>query len=268
MKRTILLTAAAVVFGAVSALAIEPQYVGPLGNPETPALRPYKAMWRGMKAFVHQTKRGFVEGNQRFPVVGSVEVLRGMRRGAIELGISTYTGMAGSRQPDYRAVSEFNVYIDEEPFLCRFTTGLTGISTAATFGAAAEEAVTTGLAAVLLQEATDRELPNALPGWEDPRLAFPPRARAADVAPCLFTRDEKRARQEELRRKEMARQGVIVLPPETETVIVRPEPMMIIDVPPPSAPREEASAPVVAAPEVVTVPLPRIDLPPAPVRVE
>ena len=99
---------------ATAAWSIEPAYVGPLGNPEEPATRPYKAMYRGLKALFVQPYYGFKRGNDKVKYIGSVEVFRGVRHGGVELIESTYTGMAGKRQPDYRERQYLNDKIDSD----------------------------------------------------------------------------------------------------------------------------------------------------------
>jgi len=108
-----------------SAWAIEPAYVGPMGNPEEPATRPYKAMYRGLKALFVQPVRGFNRGNDKLPVIGSVEVFRGVRHGGFELVESTYTGMAGKLQPEPQRLQTMNTYIDDDRRLAAVADGLT-----------------------------------------------------------------------------------------------------------------------------------------------
>ncbi len=89
---------------AVACSAIEPAYVGPLGNAEEPALRPYKWFWRGITAFAHQTKEKFVEGNMNTPVLGTVETARGVRNGSTEFLYSFWKGVLFSclsQQPNF-----------------------------------------------------------------------------------------------------------------------------------------------------------------------
>jgi len=57
LKRTrVLLAAALLASFAVTVQAVEPAYKGPKGNPEEPATRPYKWMWRGVQAFGWRVK--------------------------------------------------------------------------------------------------------------------------------------------------------------------------------------------------------------------
>ncbi len=105
---------------AGSSYAIEPAYTGQLGNPEEPALRPYKWFWRGAKALVYQTGTEFKEGNRDFPIVGTAYAFRGLRRGLVEWERSLWRGMAGSnnRTVHYKDVGPVNEYIEED-FLLR-----------------------------------------------------------------------------------------------------------------------------------------------------
>jgi len=97
MKRMVvlvLLLAGAVGF-AVSesrAMPVQAEYYGQFGYAEEPALRPYKWMWVGVKGFFHQTRDGFVRGNMKTPVLGSVQTIRGVRRGTIDLAEYTWSG--------------------------------------------------------------------------------------------------------------------------------------------------------------------------------
>ena len=71
---------------------IEPAYTGQFGNKEETALRPYKWIWHGAKSLVYHTTYSFSRGNMKTPVLGSAEGLRGLRRGTVELGESTFRG--------------------------------------------------------------------------------------------------------------------------------------------------------------------------------
>jgi len=65
----------------------------------------------------YQSVRSFVEGNEKFPVLGSVEVFRGMRRGTVELVEGTYMGMAGTPARSYKQLGSTNKMIEAEPLL-------------------------------------------------------------------------------------------------------------------------------------------------------
>ena len=95
------------------AYAIEPSHTGPYGNPEEPATRPYKAMWRGLKAVKYHTCKSVNDGNNKAQYVGSIEGFRGVRRGVVELGHSSFWGMAGTYPPPVDAISPWNERIDQ-----------------------------------------------------------------------------------------------------------------------------------------------------------
>lgn len=72
---------------------VQPAYEGKLGNPEEPALRPYKWALSGIGALFYQTGKHFRDGNMGTPVLGTVNTLRGAGVGSIELGESVYNGL-------------------------------------------------------------------------------------------------------------------------------------------------------------------------------
>ena len=122
MKRfaCVVLLAVCVLLLAREASAIEPAYSGSLGNPEEPALRPYKWMWHGVKSFMYQPIAALEQGNRKIPGIGSVQLIRGARRGSIELGEGVFRGLAGERPPacnQYKSLGQVNATIDTEPFL-------------------------------------------------------------------------------------------------------------------------------------------------------
>lgn len=84
---------------------------------EEPALRPFKGFWEGTKALGFQSRAALVEGNTKFPLIGSVEVLRGVRRGGIEMFSRTYMSMAGSHPRSYDRVGATNLFIEGDPVL-------------------------------------------------------------------------------------------------------------------------------------------------------
>lgn len=115
------LTVILLVTGSFSmAFAVEPAYTGHLGNPEEPALRPYKWLARGLAALVYQTGTAFKEGNRDFPIVGSVYAFRGLRRGLVEFERSQWRGFCGAnnRTAPYKETGKANAYIEED-FLLR-----------------------------------------------------------------------------------------------------------------------------------------------------
>ena len=95
------------------------------GNREEPALRPYKGLWRGVKALTYNIVDSLNTGNRKFPGLGMVELGRGTRYGAIELGYSTYMGMAGSRPAPVKSRSWPNDYLDSD-WLLRNSADLVG----------------------------------------------------------------------------------------------------------------------------------------------
>ena len=106
-----------VLSGLAVCYAIEPAHEGRLGNPEEPALRPYKWAWHGMKALGYHTWRTFKRGNIRTPVLGTVEVCRGVRRGTVELGESTARGSLFTPMPakgSYKKFGVLNQKIEDE----------------------------------------------------------------------------------------------------------------------------------------------------------
>lgn len=78
---------------------IESAYTGQFGNREETALRPYKWMWHGAKSLVYHTVYSFNRGNMKTPFFGSAEGLRGLRRGTVELGESTFRGANFAEPP-------------------------------------------------------------------------------------------------------------------------------------------------------------------------
>lgn len=104
-------------FGTQATFSVEPAYKGPLGNNEEPATRPYKWVYRGLRSLVYHTGDQFVEGNMRTPALGSVQGLRGLRRGTVELGESTYHGLVYAPAPDhkdYKNLSRANTIIEND----------------------------------------------------------------------------------------------------------------------------------------------------------
>lgn len=119
LTKALMVTVLVLVCGG-AAYAVPPAYTGRLGNPEEPAMRPYKWFWRGIKALVYQPAAGFKNGNAKTPGIGSVEVFRGIRKGTVELGYSVAKGVVGAVPPkadDYKNTGKANAFIDNEPFL-------------------------------------------------------------------------------------------------------------------------------------------------------
>lgn len=118
MKRIVWLFLAMVLLaGAVQAQVTGPKRTGVLGNPEEPALRPYKWVWYGAKSLVYQTGNHFVRGNMKTPVVGTVDTCRGLGRGTVDLGESTYHGLIFAELPPrdgYRSSGRANAVFEED----------------------------------------------------------------------------------------------------------------------------------------------------------
>lgn len=100
---------------SVPRTAIEASHWGPYGNPEEPATRPFKAFWRGLKAFNYQFRFTVNEGEQKAGRVGGgVQVFRGVRRGLVEIGAGTYMGMAGQYPLPVEQTHPANEFIDSD----------------------------------------------------------------------------------------------------------------------------------------------------------
>ncbi len=125
---------------------------------EEPALRPAKAFIRGLGSVVYNTVGSFVRGNENFPVVGSVEAFRGLRRGSIELVEGTYRSMAGSEPRRVRELGPVNEYIEDDLFLHHASDTVTaGVFYAVGFGRAADNATYWALGTQAAQQVTDLE---------------------------------------------------------------------------------------------------------------
>jgi len=112
-----------------AAHAVPPAYVGPLGNPEEPAMRPYKWLFRGVLALLAHPVIAFKEGNMKTPVLGSVEVVRGLRRGAIELDESIFRGLVFTPPPppgSWKEMGYVNTFLERDPFLAYLADFLAG----------------------------------------------------------------------------------------------------------------------------------------------
>lgn len=124
MKLTRFVLVSLILIGSGWAAAVPPAYDGPLGNPEEPALRPYKWMWRGFKALVYQTANHAKEGNLKTPILGTAETFRGFRKGIVEFDESMFRGMVGAVPPQagideyrYDRLMKANQYIDNDVLL-------------------------------------------------------------------------------------------------------------------------------------------------------
>jgi hypothetical protein len=102
-------------FSGLIAYSIEPSHYGKYGNPEEPAMRPYKALWRGLKAFKYQVNNTVKEGERKAGTTGGqIQFFRGVRRGLVEIGASTYMGMAGSYPTPVEELHPANVAIEQD----------------------------------------------------------------------------------------------------------------------------------------------------------
>ena len=109
----------AALMAASASFAVEPAYQGPLGNNEEPATRPYKWLYQGVKSLFWHTGDQFVEGNLHAPVVGRVQGFRGLRRGSVSLGESTYRGLVFAPVPPrnhYKRLGAANTAIEDDMF--------------------------------------------------------------------------------------------------------------------------------------------------------
>ncbi len=116
----VLLVLIAAVLWMGAARAVEPAYVGPLGNPEEPALRPYKWLWQGVKAFFYHPVVALDAGNRRTPLLGTADVAVGVRRGSIELGENVFRGINFAAPPPrdrYKGLGRANTVIEEDLLL-------------------------------------------------------------------------------------------------------------------------------------------------------
>jgi len=114
---------------SLAAQAVPPSYTGPLGNPEEPAMRPYKWLFHGVLSLLVQPVKAFKDGNLKTPVLGSVETFRGFRRGAIELDESVLHGLVFAPPPPRGSLDELgyiNTFLEDDPFLAYVADFLAG----------------------------------------------------------------------------------------------------------------------------------------------
>ncbi len=121
---------------------------------EEPALRPYKSFINGVGAVGYQTVRSFAEGNEKLPVLGSVEALRGFRRGTFAMVEGTYKSMAGAPAIDYRYLGQANTTIEREPLLNFAADALQGLPLSVPSGGT-ERGVAMAVGVFAAQKATD-----------------------------------------------------------------------------------------------------------------
>lgn len=116
MKHALLLAFLLVLTAGV-AQAVEPQSTDQFDNPEEPALRPYKWIFHGFKGLVYHPAKSFVDGNMNTPVLGTVEITRGARRGVVRFGESTWNGVLFRPLPEkdeYQEMGEINEKLEKE----------------------------------------------------------------------------------------------------------------------------------------------------------
>lgn len=115
--KTLLLTIVMVAACGTAFGVVEAAYTGPYGNPEEPALRPYKWFHHGGKSLVFHVFDRLKHGNLKTPVIGTVEVGRGVRRGVFALGESLYKGSVFAPPPGanaYRELGAVNTAVEED----------------------------------------------------------------------------------------------------------------------------------------------------------
>ena len=130
------------IFPALPAAADEPHR--DWEKVEEPALRPVKAVGRGFAAFWYQTVQALADGNERFPILGSIEVFRGMRYGLVEFAEHTTTGMAHSHPRDWRETGTANAVINDDILLRNAADFTTSAGIARVGGASLKNSVAFG----------------------------------------------------------------------------------------------------------------------------
>jgi hypothetical protein len=135
--------------------AIEPTHYGQFGNPEEPAMRPVKAVWKGLISIKHNVKKSAREGHEKVQIIGAIEATRGLRRGFVELVANTVNGMAGTYPRDPKKMGKANETIENDPLLQTASDTAAGAAVAGIPGGASA-AVVGGAVTLCAQEATDR----------------------------------------------------------------------------------------------------------------
>jgi hypothetical protein len=82
--------------------AVPPTYTGQFGNPEEPALRPYKWTWVGVQSLVRATKDGLASGVEKDPASMVGEGAVGAVKGTGGLASSIGHGIVGAPLPPKR----------------------------------------------------------------------------------------------------------------------------------------------------------------------
>lgn len=155
----IVLIAALAVVAAAGAYAQQKSAFEP-SNPPEPALQVYKTTWRGIQAFFYQTGKSLKQGNDKLPILGSIEVFQGVRRGGVELAGSAYAGMAGSKPKPVRSENFLNNVIDDDPAL---RNGSDFVSTAVLLNPYAAAGIWTGHKALDRTPMAKEQQQNAVP---------------------------------------------------------------------------------------------------------
>ncbi|MCL4217513.1 MAG: hypothetical protein KJ052_10990 [Candidatus Hydrogenedentes bacterium] len=100
---------------SISAMAVDPAYNGKeFGNPEEPAMRPYKWFLRGVASVVYFPARAFVQGNADYPILGTANTFKGLRVGLVEWNVSVWNGLMGSQVRPYKVPGKTNFVIQED----------------------------------------------------------------------------------------------------------------------------------------------------------
>lgn len=120
MAKSTLLAVLLAVLSSGASYAVRPAYEGPLGNPEEPAMRPYKWLWHGVKALTYQPIVSLRDGNIKSPGIGSVDMFKGVRRGVVEMNESVARGICAGEVPaknQYKELGTLNRVIEADPLL-------------------------------------------------------------------------------------------------------------------------------------------------------
>jgi len=120
MKRSAFAVLAVVFLLASAAQAVPPAYYGPMGNPEEPALRPYKWLWHGIKVLVYHPVARFNQGNSVYPGVGSLMVWQGAREGVVGLAESGVRGSLYAIPPEpdaFKDTGSVNAALMSDPLV-------------------------------------------------------------------------------------------------------------------------------------------------------
>jgi hypothetical protein len=109
LQRMLLITVVAMTAASLAG-AIEPAHVGKYGNPEEPATRPYKAVWRGLK-----TLFGGAKHRDQDAATNNRGDTPKQRRAFRQFGYTMYMGMAGTYTPPAKKVDKPVSTMAEKP---------------------------------------------------------------------------------------------------------------------------------------------------------